>query len=92
MSYHTTNESEDSLNQFFTKAAEFAAVSNNLLNANSFASFELWFEKLYAIDRRLLYFFLCDHYDEFSPAYIERAQTHYKKNIQKRIKKNETQR
>lgn len=84
MSYNFQNESDDSLNQLFTKMADFNSLSQNLIRAKDINSFVVWFDKLYQIDKRTLYFFLCKHYDEFDFLFIDYAQRFYKKNIQKR--------
>lgn len=81
MNYNMKNHSQDNLNQFFTKASDFNVLSKNLLEASSFNTFELWFEKLYSIDRRMTFFFLCSHCNEIDSTYIDRAQHHFKKKI-----------
>lgn len=83
MSYKNLNKSDDSLNILFTRLADFNSISHNLLDAESIDVFEVWFEKLHAIDARTLYFFLCKYFDSFPEEYIKRAQLSYKKEIKR---------
>lgn len=76
MSYVRKNKS-DALNEYFTALTDFSVLSPRLLNADSEHNFIMWFEKLWLIDSRALFFFIRKHKDELSPEYVEWAQEHY---------------
>lgn len=61
MSY-VVEKKEEYLNECFSRWADFARLSDHLLNAETDFEFELWFEKLEAIDKRYLYLFIKDNY------------------------------
>ena len=81
MSCNHQNSSDDNLNVLFTKLADFQSLSKVLLTAKDKEVYELWFEKLYAIDKRTLYFFLCEHYNEIPCEFIKLSQCRFKKQI-----------
>lgn len=81
MSYKNLNTSDDNLNRLFTSASDFQNMSQNLLRAETFEAFQVWYEKLEKVDRRMLFFFLRKNYSSIKPEFIGYAEKRLKKKI-----------
>lgn len=62
MSYRAEKK-EDCLNEYFSRLSDFYSISNNLLRASTEEEFEVWFEKMELIDKRSLYLFIRENYE-----------------------------
>lgn len=80
MSYTKPNTG-NSMNDFFTALTDFVQLSPNLLKAKNSESFEIWLEKLEAIDKRSLLLFLRKHKSEIPEKHLVLAQRRFKEEI-----------
>jgi len=80
MSYRKPNTG-NSMNDFFTALSDFVQLSPNLLQAKNSESFEIWLEKLEAIDKRSLLIFLRNHKDEIPEKHMKLAKRRFKEDI-----------
>ena len=76
MSYRKP-DTGNSINDLFSSMTDFVMLSPNLLNAGGRREFEIWLEKLEAIDRRSLYFFLKKHKGEIPKEHMELAERRF---------------
>lgn len=81
MSYKNLNTSDDSLNRLFSNAANFHNMSQNLINAESFEAFQVWFEKLELIDRRMLYMFFKKNHALFKDEFVSYAEKRLRRKV-----------
>ena len=81
MSYKPQPSTGDSLNDWFSRMADFMNISQNLLKASSKESFEVWFEKMELIDKRSLYFFIKAHKNEISEEYLKMVRGRFRRRI-----------
>ena len=80
MSYRKPNTG-NSMNDFFTALSDFNMLSDHLLTAKTEESFEIWLEKLEAIDKRALYLFCQKHKHELPENHLALAQRRFSKKI-----------
>ena len=73
--------SEDSLSEWFSRAADFHNIAPRLLGASSDREFELWFDKLSIIDKRMLLLYLRQHGHELTPERRGFAQSRFAETI-----------
>lgn len=64
----------NTMNDYFSSLRAFNLTAPNLLKAATARDFEIWLDKLLAIDRRSLVLYLKEHKKEIKPAYWERAR------------------
>lgn len=56
---------------------EFNKISGNLLTAQTFDEFEVWFEKCAEIDKRSLYLFIKKEKENIPQEYIKRIKSNF---------------
>ena len=81
MSYKNLNTSDDSLNQLFSNMANFHNMSQNLIKAESFEAFQVWFEKLELVDRRTLYLFMRKNHALFKDEFVDYAEMRLRRKL-----------
>ena len=72
MSY-AAEKKEDSLNEWFSRNADFMNIVPRLVKAKDETEFALWFDKLRKIDPRTLYFWVKENREKLRPEYVELA-------------------
>jgi hypothetical protein len=78
MSYKRPNTG-NSMNDLFTGLTDFVQLSPNLLQAKNSESFEIWLEKLEAIDKRALYLYVKKHKAEIPENHLALVQRRFSK-------------
>ncbi|MCR5670147.1 MAG: hypothetical protein K6G10_04010 [Butyrivibrio sp.] len=81
MSYKPQPPTGDSINDMFSRLADFVNIAPNLLKASSKNSFEVWFEKLELIDKRSLYYYLKEHKNEIPREYLDMVRERFPREI-----------
>lgn len=71
----------NSMNDFFTSLNDFTMLAPRLLRANNSQSFQIWLDKLEAIDRRALFLYLRRHKEQIKPDYLNLAQRRFVEEI-----------
>ena len=69
----------NSLNDYFSALADFNMLSDHLLTAKTEESFQIWLEKLEAIDKRALYLYIKKHKAEIPENHLALAQRRFSK-------------
>lgn len=80
MSYRRP-DTGNSMNDYFTALSDFVMLSDHLLTAETEESFEIWLEKLVAIDKRAVFFFVRKHKDEIPENHLALVQRRFSKKI-----------
>lgn len=80
MSYPKPNTG-NSMNDYFSALADFTMLAPKLLQAKNSQSFQIWLEKLEAIDRRALFLWLKKHKEELPRKHLDIAQRRFEKEI-----------
>lgn len=80
MSYHRPNTGND-MNDYFSSLADFVMLAPHLIGAENITSFQIWLEKLEAIDRRALFLYLRQNKDKIPSEHIELAQRRFVEKI-----------
>ena len=80
MSYVKPNTG-NTMNDYFTALNDFTMLSHKLLEVKNSQSFEIWLEKLEAIDKRSLFLFLKKHKNEIPENHMMLAKRRFEKEI-----------
>ena len=80
MSYHQPDTGND-MNDYFSSLTDFVMLAPNILKATNADSFQIWLEKLEAIDRRALFLYLRQNKSQIPPEHLEIAQRRFVKKI-----------
>lgn len=72
---------EDPLRNYFRNLTNFYQLAPHLLNAKTEEDFEIWLEKLEAIDRRSLFLYLRENKDKIDKKFLKRAQRRFVEKI-----------
>ena len=80
LSYTHTNTG-NTMHDYFTALADFTMLAPRLLQAKNAQSFQIWLDKLEAIDRRSLLLYLRKHTNELKEEHLKIAQRRYVEDI-----------
>lgn len=80
MSY-VRKETGDSINNYFHDISNFMNILPNMINAQTKDEFQIWFDKLYIIDKRSLFLYISDNKDLINPMNHEYVNMRFKKDI-----------
>lgn len=80
MSYKQPNTG-DSVNDLFTNLANFMNIVPNMMNATEPTEFNLWFDKLYEIDKRSLKLYIEKHSNEIKSENYDYINLRYGRKI-----------
>lgn len=80
MSYKKPNTG-NTMNDYFTALTDFTLLAPRILRANNSHSFQIWLEKLEAIDRRSLLLYLRQNKNKIKPEYLAIAQRRFVETI-----------
>lgn len=85
MSYRP-KKTGNSMHDYFLTLHDFTMLAPKLLQAKNSPSFQIWLDKLEAIDRRSLLLYLQKHEAEIDPKFLKLAQRRYVTRIKKETK------
>lgn len=80
MSYKKPNTG-DSVNDLFSNLANFMNIVPNMMNAKEPAEFNVWFDKLFEIDKRSLKLYVKKHNDKIKPENYDYINLKYGRKI-----------
>lgn len=80
MSYRKP-DTGNTMHDHFICLADFIVLAPRLINAQNTASFEIWLEKLEAIDRRSLLLYLRTHKEKIRKEHLALAQRRFVETI-----------
>lgn len=80
MSYRKPNTG-NAMNDYFSSLADFTMLAPKLIQAQNSQSFQIWLEKLEAIDRRSLLLYLKQHKNEIPAEHLKLAQRRFAEEI-----------
>ena len=80
MSYRKSN-TNDGIYDLFSNLAYFTNIVPNLINAKTKKEFNLWFDKLFEIDKRSLKLYLEKNKNKINPENYEYINIKYNKKI-----------
>ncbi len=80
MSYSIPKKT-DSLNEYFTRLADFTLLLPNLEKAEDKETFDIWFDKLRQIDPRALLIWIREHKDSLPEGCLDTARLFYRRDF-----------